>query len=847
MDERLRLLESVVVNANDVILISEAEPINEPGPRIIYVNEAFTRMTGYTADEVRNQTPRILQGKKTQRSELDKIRHALENWESVRVELINYRKDGSEFWVEINLNPVADEQGCYTHWIAIQREVTERKLAEKQFRTQILRSQLFADISLKIRQSLQLEDILKTTAIELQKLLEADRVVILRFKAPGNLYVIEETVNPELDSVIDQAYLDECSDEEYFIKYLQERLCGIFNLDKLDGRQYLLEFLRQVQDQSNLAIPLLSQERLWGVIVIHRCFPSRNWSTWEIDLLTQIADQIAIALSQSNLVKALANFGQNLKHLHRINTTDYQNFDDLFSDCLTTGCSMFAMSTGVIGQIKGKSYIVQAVRSQLECLEVGLESCLKDTYCTAVVQEKRTITYPRVGDIESMQNNPVYQNLQLESYIGTPIYVNGEIYGTLNFSSTQPKTDNFEIQEIEAIELMAQSIGKFITAHQNELQRQEAEISLQKSQLRWATLAETAPVGIFLTDIEGNCYYVNQYWCKIAGITAEEAAGQGWTKTLHPEDRDRLFTEWQQAVQHNLSFSSESRFIDSNDKITWFYVNAIAETTSDGSIIGYIGTVTDITERLKIKEIKQALEQEKKMSELKLRFFSMASHEFRTPLSIITLATQILENSEPEWLNAKKIRNINRIKDSALKITQMLTDVLMLARAETEKLELQQKKFNLKQFCQDILEAIKTQMSEDCAISFVYEGYCNDEVYLDEKLLYSILMNLLSNAVKYSPQGQKVNFVVKLQAESVLFTIQDQGIGIPEDKQTHLFEAFCRGNNVGRIEGTGLGLAIVKRYVDLQGGTIICDSKPQKGTTFVIAIPFNLQDSIVVN
>lgn len=242
---------------------------------------------------------------------------------------------------------------------------------------------------------------------------------------------------------------------------------------------------------------------------------------------------------------------------------------------------------------------------------------------------------------------------------------------------------------------------------------------------------------------------------------------------MHPEDRDRVFTEWYRSTQNNIPFSSEYRFIRPDGKITWVYGQAIAETAADGSVTGYIGTLTDITERLKIEEMKQALEREKKMSELKLRFFSMASHEFRTPLSIITFATQVLENSEPEWLDAKKIRNIDRIKSSARKITQMLTDVLTLARAEAEKLELKPKKLNLEQFCQQIIEEINTERSENCAISFVYKGNRHDEVYLDEKLLHSILINLLSNAVKYSPQGEEVNFEVELAAESVVFTIQD--------------------------------------------------------------------------
>ena len=130
-NERLRLLESVVVNANDAVLITEAEPVDLPGPRILYVNEAFTRMTGYTQDEVVGRTPRLLQGPGTDRAALDKIRQALKRWKSVRVELVNHHRDGTPFWVELNIAPVANAQGWYTHWVSVQRETTARRRTEE--------------------------------------------------------------------------------------------------------------------------------------------------------------------------------------------------------------------------------------------------------------------------------------------------------------------------------------------------------------------------------------------------------------------------------------------------------------------------------------------------------------------------------------------------------------------------------------------------------------------------------------------------------------------------------------------------------------------------------------------
>ncbi len=131
-EHRLKLLESVITNANDAVLITEAEPFDEPGPRILYVNEAFTKMTGYTAEEVIGKSPRILQGPKSDMAELARLGRALRNWEPCEITTINYKKNGEEFWINLSVSPVADKNGWYTHWISIERDVTEQKLKERE-------------------------------------------------------------------------------------------------------------------------------------------------------------------------------------------------------------------------------------------------------------------------------------------------------------------------------------------------------------------------------------------------------------------------------------------------------------------------------------------------------------------------------------------------------------------------------------------------------------------------------------------------------------------------------------------------------------------------------------------
>ncbi|MEO8893374.1 MAG: HAMP domain-containing sensor histidine kinase, partial [Coleofasciculaceae cyanobacterium] len=215
---------------------------------------------------------------------------------------------------------------------------------------------------------------------------------------------------------------------------------------------------------------------------------------------------------------------------------------------------------------------------------------------------------------------------------------------------------------------------------------------------------------------------------------------------------------------------------------------------------------------------------------------SMASHEFRTPLSTILVTTQLLVNSEQELPMEKRQRNLKRIEITAKHMTQLLNDILTFNRAETGELELEPTLIALHRFCSHLIEEMQLNSGSQYVLKFSTKGKIK-AVYLDEKLLYSILTNLLSNAVKYSPKGGEVDLTLIYQENEIIFHIQDYGIGIPLEYQQQLFEPFYRGSNIGNIAGTGLGLAIVKKYLDLQGGKISLDSQVGKGTLAIVSIP----------
>lgn len=261
-----------------------------------------------------------------------------------------------------------------------------------------------------------------------------------------------------------------------------------------------------------------------------------------------------------------------------------------------------------------------------------------------------------------------------------------------------------------------------------------------------------------------------------------------------------------------------------------------SRTGKNQDLVAIMRDITDIKQAE--NKMLSSLEQERELSELRSRFISMASHEFRTPLAIISSSTGILELYHQRLTEEKKSQHLQRIQTSVKHMTELLDDVLMVSRAEAEKLLFNPEVQNLKTFCTNLAEELQLS-SNDHSIVLTTEPDSDRNwlISFDPKLIRQILTNLLSNAIKYSPQGGPIKFILSRLPDAVIFDIQDQGMGIPPEDLERLFTSFHRAHNVGTIQGTGLGLTIVKKCVDLHGGSIALDSQLGQGSRFTIRIP----------
>lgn len=215
---------------------------------------------------------------------------------------------------------------------------------------------------------------------------------------------------------------------------------------------------------------------------------------------------------------------------------------------------------------------------------------------------------------------------------------------------------------------------------------------------------------------------------------------------------------------------------------------------------------------------------------------SIVAHELRNPITAIKFAVEMLTNHAEDLPEEKRERYIERIRNATKSLNDLLEDILTLERTRANKIQAFPVPLEVVSFCQEVLETF--QLSAGDLYSFVFssnESFCL--VCLDDKLLWHLLNNLLSNAVKYSPEGGGIWLTITFTSETISLQVKDQGIGIPAEAQTTLFEPFQRASNVGKIPGSGLGLAIVKQCVTLQGGTIAVDSVVGEGATFTVTLP----------
>ena len=408
---------------------------------------------------------------------------------------------------------------------------------------------------------------------------------------------------------------------------------------------------------------------------------------------------------------------------------------------------------------------------------------------------------------------------------------------------TSPTGETHWLQTTKVPIISADGKSKYVLGVATDITaRKKAEEALRQNEELLRTVLENLPVGIWITNATGLVRQGNlagqQIW---AGVKYARLDEYNIYKAWWADTGQRLTTgEWAsaRALTKGETVLNQELEIEAFDGVRKYMLNsAIPIRDAQQAIQGAIIVNQEITERKQNeKRIRDALAKEKELGELKSRFVSMASHEFRTPLASILALTETLRAYRHRLDEEQIEQRLAKIQEQVGHLKDIMEDMLQLARLQARRTEFNPTRFNLDELCRSILDEFLNQPA--VAHQLIYT--CSDalrDVILDKKLMRQIINNLLSNAVKYSPAATTIQVTLADAQEMLVLTVSDEGIGIPAADLNHLFEPFHRAVNVGTISGTGLGLVITKESIELHGGTITLESQVGVGTTFTVSIP----------
>ena len=402
-------------------------------------------------------------------------------------------------------------------------------------------------------------------------------------------------------------------------------------------------------------------------------------------------------------------------------------------------------------------------------------------------------------------------------------------------SQKQPNATQFFELRINKLE------DGFVAVWRDISDRIQIKQALQQSEAKFRALVTQAPVGIFQTNCQGDCWYVNPRWLEITGLSQAEAMGKGWSNALHPEDKARVYQEWYEAAATEREFASEYRFCNSHGKVTWVSGTAVGLYDDRQKLIGYFGTITDISERKKSEAllqkhkkqligINQHLKQtsaqlEKRNRELD-EFTSVVSHDLKAPLRAIHSLSEWIEEDLEDKLDEDTRQNFKLLKNRVERMQVFIQSLLGYSRIGREKTL--PEKFAVKNLLVDIIDSLDPPETFTIEIDEGMPTLKTQKIALEQ-----VFANLIGNAIKHHhTQAGKIKISVTKTLRFYNFTVADNGAGIAPEHQERIFGIFQTLSSKDSQENTGIGLSIVKKIVENQGGKIELESWVGKGTTF---------------
>ncbi|MBW4620411.1 MAG: PAS domain-containing protein [Cyanosarcina radialis HA8281-LM2] len=812
--------------------------------RNVYTNDRITQLLGYTPAAIQ------VMGKELflnimHPEDLARIPVLLQRFEVAKdgefleTEYRLRRSDGEWRWffdrsVVFSRNP----DGSVRQVLGTALDVTERQQAQERLRREAERSQLLAEISQQIWQSLNLPEILGTVVEGVRHWLQTDRVIVFQLESDLNSgTVVRESVGSGWTRILSTTLTDPCLSKSYVETYRRGLATTKTDIYTAGIDPCHLELLAKLQVRANLVVPILQNELLWGLLIAHHCSAPREWQPEEIDLLRQLATQVGIAIQQTSLLEKLQiELGQRQEMEKALRLSN----DRFRQAARAVNCLIYDwdVESDTVIRTEGLSKVVGYSLAEAEPTGAWW----------------RQLIHP--DDLAQIMEN-------FDSTLQNKYSLEGDRYLT-EYRVRHKQGHYLWVQDRGLATRDAEGrLSRIVGSTWDITERKQAEESLRQSEESFRLLAENMPQMVWTTLPDGKCNYWNEQLCDFTGLRLEQARDFKWLSILHPDDVESCLDAWMKAVVSGQPFEAEIRYRTKTGDYRWVLSRALPLKDERGQIVKWLGTSTDIDDRKQFeKERSRLLERERlarseaeAANRAKDEFVAVVSHELRTPLNAIMGWAKILRTRRlDEAKTAQALETIERnVKDQA----KLIEDLLDISRLIRGKLELQSRQLNLAAL---IKVAVETALPSAQAKSISLESVGDEaqmSIWGDATRLQQILGNLLTNAIKFTPEGGRVEVrlervegegergregeeraVISANRSVARISVSDTGQGIKPEFLPRIFDRYSQENGIKKHQGLGLGLAIARSLVELHQGQISAFSAGEgRGATFTILLP----------
>jgi PAS domain S-box-containing protein len=432
----------------------------------------------------------------------------------------------------------------------------------------------------------------------------------------------------------------------------------------------------------------------------------------------------------------------------------------------------------------------------------------------------------------------------MRGYLGAPVKAQGQVIGFIHLDSGQAgvfthkdaeRLQAFADQAAIAIRnaRMYDAVNRYVEMLQDQVD--ERTLQYHRTRERLDAILHNSSDAVLVTRTDGTIVQTNRVFDELFGKPDPGATLQAIV--------DSIFVYILMESLKSVAIDSQPRRLEISLRCldgSLFEADAALYPIVEQDILlplHVVCSLRDIRQRKQMElSLLQALQREKELNELKSRFVQTVSHEFRTPLAVISIASEMLKRYAQRMTPDQQRQRLDGIETAVRNMTRLLSDTMVISKAAEGRLEFKPEAVDMEVLCRQVMNILLETTGTSHQLVFAAYGSCN-AVWVDPKLMEQMIEELLSNAVKYSREGSRVEFNLKCEAERITITIQDWGIGIPPDDAPHIFEPFHRASNVGNASGTGLGLAVVQEIVELHKGTVTFETREGEGTTFKVVLP----------